>query len=432
MAAIDKKKLAIVKKFIAKRRKRRKQFVKGMTLLLKRRQLMLKAMLVAMLLLLSRSQVAHHYRSCRRLLRNSGWWEKVWNHHDDKRFKQTFRVSRSTFNLILSRIRHKLERQTLCEEPISPELCLAICLYRMGRGDYSIAEMVGLARPTVTMIVNEVNHMIVSCLWQEFVSSHMPKTEEEFRSKILDMEEMWQFPSSWAAVDGCHIPMKCPPGGNSTRKGYHNFKNFYSIVLMALVDARYRFVWGTCGFPGNSHDSIILQATSLWSDINDGKVLPDFCQDEQGVHIPPLILGDSAFPFKTYLMKPYANAILSKQQRYFNYRLSRARMVIEGAFGQLKGRWRFLLRKSESNTYETKIATLACMVLHNICLDNGDTIPKKLDLTTDPATSQRRDRSTICDLLLMKSSCRIFDSNENMAVKVRKTIEIKLWRELGF
>ena len=107
---------------------------------------------------------------------------------------------------------------------------------------------------------------------------------------------------------------------------------------MALVDARYRFVWGSCGFPGNSHDSIILQATSLWSDINDGKVLPDFCQDEQGVSIPPLILGDSAFPFKTYLMKPYTNAILSKQQRYFNYRLSRARMVIEGAFAQLKGR----------------------------------------------------------------------------------------------
>ena len=151
MAAIDKNKLAVLKKFIAKRRKRRRQFVKGMTLLLQRGQLMVKAILVTMLLLLTRNQVAHHYRSCRRLPRNSGWWEKVWNQYDDKRFKQTFRVSRNTFNLILSRIRHKLERQTLCEEPISPELRLAICLYHMGRGDYyySIAEMVGLARPTV-------------------------------------------------------------------------------------------------------------------------------------------------------------------------------------------------------------------------------------------------------------------------------------------
>ena len=66
MAAIDRNKLAVLKKFIAKRRKRRRQFVKGMTLLLKRRQLMVKAILVAMLLLLTRNQVALRYRSCRR------------------------------------------------------------------------------------------------------------------------------------------------------------------------------------------------------------------------------------------------------------------------------------------------------------------------------------------------------------------------------
>ena len=34
-------------------------------------------------------------------------------------------------------------------------------------------------------------------------------------------------------------------------------------------------------------------------------------------------------------------------KRYFNYRLSRARKVVEGAFGQLKGKWRVLMRKNE-------------------------------------------------------------------------------------
>ena len=227
---------------------------------------------------------------------------------------------------------------------------------------YSIAEMVGLGHSTVTTIVNEVTEAIVSCLWTDCVSVHMPKTEDEFKEKILDMEELWQFPFGWAAVDGCHIPVKCPPGGSEARKEYHNFKIFYSIVLMALVDAKYRFIWGSCGFPGNSHDSIILQSTTLWSDIKDGKLLPNSCQREQNAFFPPLILGDSAFPFDSFLMKPYTNAILAKQQRYFNYRLSRARMVIEGAYGQLKGTWRFLLRKSESNLHGTKIATLACMV----------------------------------------------------------------------
>ena len=130
-------------------------------------------------------------------------------------------------------------------------------------------------------------------------------------------------------------------------------------------------------------------------------------------------------------MKPYTNAVLTKEQRYFNYRLSRARMVIEGAFGQLKGRWRFLLRKSEGNVYEIKVATLACLVLHNICLDCGDTLPSKLDVSIDPQSSQRRDRATIRDLLLMSTSRKIFDARDNKAVQIRKTLESKLAKELA-
>ena len=100
--------------------------------------------------------------------------------------------------------------------------------------------------------------------------------------------------------------------------------------------------------------------------------------------IPPLLVGDSAFPFHSWLMKPYTNAVLTPKQRNFNYRLSRARMVTEGPYGQLKGRWRVLLRKCESTPEEVKIATLACIFFHNICIEHGDTIPTKLDLTIGP------------------------------------------------
>lgn len=313
-------------KLIANARRRRSKLLEiGMALAVSRRQVQIRAFVLAALLLLSQNNSRVYHRSCRRLRRNQGWWDLIWNTYSVERFKKTFRVSRSTFNYILCRIHHKLERKTVCEEPISPECRLAICLYRLGRGDYfyTISEMVGLGQSTVSTIVNEVNEAIVTCMWKECVTAHMPVTEEEFQNKILDMEELWQFPFSWGAVDGCHIPIKCPPGGQESCKEYHNFKNFYSIVLMSLVDAKYRFMWGSCGFPGNSHDSIILQSTSLWSKIQEGNLLPKFSQCEQGVHVPPLLLGDSAFPFETWLMKPYTNAALSKEQRYFNYRLSR-------------------------------------------------------------------------------------------------------------
>ena len=96
---------------------------------------------------------------------------------------------------------------------------------------------------------------------------------------------------------------------------------------------------GGCGFPGNSHDSIVLQSTQLWTDISEGEAIPTITKHLDGTKVPPLILGDSAFPFKTWLTKPFTNAVLTPQQHYFNYRLSRARIVTECAYGQLKGRW---------------------------------------------------------------------------------------------
>ena len=83
---------------------------------------------------------------------------------------------------------------------------------------------------TVCKIVSEVSQVIVNKLWTLSVTKYMPNTEEEFKSKMLDMEEMRQFPSCWAAIDGCHIPIKCPPGGKNACKEYHNYKNFYSCL----------------------------------------------------------------------------------------------------------------------------------------------------------------------------------------------------------
>ena len=346
-------------------RKRRLIMQMAVHHLLARRRRLLYVCSLVMLLLTQRNAIARvpRRRSCRRLIRNEGWWHKVWTTYSDVRFKKTLRVSLATFHFILSRVGNVLQRQTVTEEPISPEERLGICLYRLGRGDYyyTIAEMVGRGVATVNSVVLEVCQVLVEYLGTESITSNMPKSREDFEGEILDVEELWQFSCCWVALDGCHIPIKCPPGGLEACKEYHNFKNFYSIVLMAMVDSHSRFVWGSCGYPGNSHDAIIFRSTNLWNSIQDG-LLPNVGKAVGAVNVPPLIIADSAFPLRTWLMKPYTNALLSPQQRYFNYRLSRGRMVIEGAYGQLKGRWRVLLRKNESDKEHVSTATLACMV----------------------------------------------------------------------
>ena len=101
-------------------------------------------------------------------------------------------------------------------------------------------------------------------MWDISVDCHFPEGEVQLKEKMLG-----NFPACWSAVDGCHIPMKCPAGGGGggASKEYHNFKNFYSIVLLGIVDSKYRFIWASCGYPGNSHDSIIIQSTFLWEKV---------------------------------------------------------------------------------------------------------------------------------------------------------------------
>ena len=55
-------------------------------------------------------------------------------------------------------------------------------------------------------------------------------------------------------------------------------------------------------------------------------------------------------------------------------------MVTEVAFGKLKGQWRVLSKKCESNPEILKRFVLASIVLHNICMEMGDIIPQNIDL----------------------------------------------------
>ena len=124
-------------------------------------------------------------------------------------------------------------------------------------------------------------------------------------------------------------------------------------------------------------------------------------------------------------MKPYTDAVLSPKQRYFNHRLSRARMVTECAYGQLKGRWCVLLRKCESSAENVRTFALACMVLH-VCLAMGDTIPKKLDLSIDPDTNEKRNREKIREVLQMRNCTKARDSACQVE-SVRAVLTEKLW-----
>ena len=132
------------------------------------------------------------------------------------------------------------------------------------------------------------------------------------------------------------------------------------------------------GTPGNSHDSTYFQPTVLWNRTEAALVISGQVKVVNSLEVPPLVVGDRTFPLRTWITKLYGHAVLSEEKTYFNCRGSRTRMVTEGAFEQLKSRFRVLHKRCESDKEIVKAMVLACIVLHNTCIDRGDLISKSV------------------------------------------------------
>ena len=82
----------------------------------------------------------------------------------------------------------------------------------------------------------------------------------------------------------------------------------------------------------------------------NGSLFPEWKKTIAREEIPLVVLGDPAYPLLPWVMKPYVdNGYLSRDQRRLNYHLSRARVVVEDAYGQLKGRWRCLSKRNDTD-----------------------------------------------------------------------------------
>ena len=75
-----------------------------------------------------------------------------------------------------------------------------------------------------------------------------------------------------------------------------------------------------------------------------------------------------------------------------------------------------------------KATTLACVVLHNVCIAKGDVNLRHWDMRYDPEKNQRRSTEVVRELLQVRNCRRIRDTNRR-AILIRDVLKNKFYRE---
>ena len=115
------------------------------------------------------------------------------------------------------------------------------------------------------------------------------------------------------------------------------------------------------------------------------------------VDVPVYLIGNSAYTLSTFLMKPFDYNITQLQDvKQYNYRVSRARIVTENAFGRLKARWRRFSKQNDMSVERVHTIVTTCCILHNMCevhsdSFNNDWLAELSSFNEEPATTIHSD-----------------------------------------
>lgn len=158
--------------------------------------------------------------------------------------------------------------------------------------------------------------------------------------------------------------MVAPKHSGST---FYNYKGTHSIILMGVADAEYKLIYVDVGRNGLFSDGGVFNKCTFGRalDMNQLHLPPSRPLPGRNNPVPLVLIADDAFAMRPNLLKPYSAQQLSMMQRVFNYRLSRARRIIENVFGIMSARFRIFRKPIHLDPEKTKKVTLACCVLHN-------------------------------------------------------------------
>lgn len=258
--------------------------------------------------------------------------------------------------------------------------------------------------------IGSILRRVCRAIWATLKEESFPELTEDRWKEIAEVfQNRTQFPNCLGAIDGKHVRIRKPVMSGSL---FYNYKNYYSIVLLAIADANYKFIYIDVGAFGKDSDSTVFEGSDFYRRLYNNELnLPKAQSLPQtaGPNMPYMFVADEAFSLSKHIMRPYTGKVLGDTKRIFNYRLSRARRNVESTFGILANKWKIFHKAINANLDFAKVIIKTCCALHNFVRDRDGfdlqdilSVPGFIDVTdtigsSRPPTQYTEARNKLAD-----------------------------------
>ena len=269
-------------------------------------------------------------------------WKEVVPAMDDIRWRQLFRLPRPLFHALAVSLHDKLVTRpppglrTIEGRTLGVEKQLAICLNGLAQDSPLLmtSELFGVIKPTISRVFFKVVKAIC-----EVHANKLQWPLGHERSRVMaQFADSKGLPNCLGALDCTHIHMVKPDSCASEK--YYDRNGTFSLILMAVVDLDYKFLYVHVGCPGPYNDARVFRISALGthtSTLFDGDAV-----QVQGRMVRPYVIADAGFALREQVIVPYPGVGLPAIQKDFNHRHSSARMCVEQTFGIFKAWWPYL------------------------------------------------------------------------------------------
>ncbi|GLJ36781.1 hypothetical protein SUGI_0741590 [Cryptomeria japonica] len=303
-------------------------------------------------------------------------------------FKDNFKMSAATFEWLCAEVEKEKEKENE-KEKVNLRVGMAVLRLASGCSYANVAQRFASTEAEARRCTQRLCRLLCT-RFRHWVSYPTPAVLRSVSDEFQTLSG--GLPNCCGAIDCTRFRFK----------GAHQ----YSVAAQIVADSCGRILSITTGLSGDKGDARVLRSSSLFADVEQGRLLNSETVKMKGVAVPQYLVGDGGYPLLPWLMVPFADPLEASCQEDFNAKLLVMRKPALRTIACLSS-WGILSKPIEDEDVRGGVACIgACAILHNLVLfreDGFDTSIQDCSLR-DYSSQYYRDASREESLIEHKAS----------------------------